>query len=463
MTPRRRARALLGIALAAGAAGVGCGEAPALVESVGATGMRVAAFDPVELSAFLAQRGIPPPAAPLAPMELGTATAFRGALDEIRRDPSAASYGRLGKIFHFLELYDQAQACYERAAETEPRQVLWRHYLGHVAASRHDLEQAERRFREALELDPTSVPSQMQLGMVLIGRDRPDEAHTVLERVAALDPAQPFAPTWLGFIELSQGRLLQAEQWLVRAVAARPDDRHPHWLLAQVYGRTGDEERAALHRRHAGAGVRYPDPVPDPWVFDLRREADALEYLHVAAKTHYERRELPQAIEVMERIVARDPDVAWKERLAEAYSRAGRSDSARELIARAMAQAPDAAGPWLALAKVELHDSDPRAAVAAAQQALERDPEQAEVHRFLANALGSIGEFELGLAHADAALGLDPSSWIDHWQRGKLLFAVGRHAEARLALEAARASAPAGQDLSRLEQELGELARSAAE
>ncbi|MEB2286373.1 MAG: hypothetical protein B6D46_09245 [Polyangiaceae bacterium UTPRO1] len=141
-----------------------------------------------------------------------------------------------------------------------------------------------------------------------------------------------------------------------------------------------------------------------------------------------------------------DPDHAGAlDNLGLVLFRQRRYDEARRLFERALAADPKNAIAANNLGALELELGRPAAAIAPLERALASEPDlpKAVVHRNLAKALVGVGRTEEGLAHADAAVALDPADAEAENGRGAALLALGLPADAVPAFAAALRIDPA--------------------
>jgi arylsulfatase A-like enzyme/Tfp pilus assembly protein PilF len=172
--------------------------------------------------------------------------------------------------------------------------------LSSVALALGDARLAEESARSAVEIAPLLLAGHGRLGNALLMQARTAEAHAVFEGMLSLDPAAPAALTSLGMIAEWQGQVEEAARWYERAVEAASVEAP--WRLAAVY-----LERGQL------------------------AEADA-----VIARAD------PESFESATAVL----------RVALAEAAAGRSDAARERLARGVRAHPDDGELRLAYARL---------------------------------------------------------------------------------------------------------------
>jgi tetratricopeptide (TPR) repeat protein len=139
-----------------------------------------------------------------------------------------------------------ATAQLKRAVELAPQfSAAWNH-LGTIAYQTKRYEEAEGYFRKALEVDVEAYEPLVNLGGVLVTLERFEEAwnynlHAVLKR-----PTDALAQSQLGMTYFGLKRMELAEKYLLEAVRLDAGHfSHPQLMLAEIYLRRGQKEKAA--------------------------------------------------------------------------------------------------------------------------------------------------------------------------------------------------------------------------
>ncbi|MDR3511366.1 MAG: sulfotransferase [Caulobacteraceae bacterium] len=237
-----------------------------------------------------------------------------------------------------------------------------------------DPARAEALAREALAAAPGDLDAQLLLGSALRLQARLDDARAVLEPLAASPSA-----SWVALHELAQvlfalGRSRAATGPLARALALNPGLAGGWRLLGDIRLFSGEVAAAqAAYDRMLGAVLGDPR---------LRAPAAALA----------EGR--PEAAERdLRAILTRDPAaLAAAHLLGEALGRRGRLADAEALLARCVAQAPNAYLVRQSLALARFRAGKPVQALAELDRLLARDPRDNRCLMVKAAALAEIGD-----------------------------------------------------------------------
>jgi len=141
---------------------------------------------------------------------------------------------------------DGAVADFKRAVELAPRFAEAWNYLGTIAYQTRDYTQAEGCFRKALEADPKLYPPLVNLGGVLLNLSRFQEALPYNRYAALAQPNDALANSQLGMNYFYLGKVDLGQKYLTEAKRIDPAHfSHPQLLLAEIWLRRGDRTAAA--------------------------------------------------------------------------------------------------------------------------------------------------------------------------------------------------------------------------
>ncbi len=255
-------------------------------------------------------------------------------------------------------------------------------------------EEAEPCLREAAALVPHDVRWPYYLAQLYRDRGALVESATFFEQVLRIQPDDPTTLFWLGDIRLEQGRSEDAEPLFARALSLYPASLSARYGLAQT---------ALLEE-------------------DYRRAADLLE-----------------------EILARDPDIgAVHYPLGMAYRGLGNDAQAEEHLRRrenaeirpadplmaALDSLLDTAGTYETSGLAALDRQEWPAAIEQFRQGLDLDPDNPGLRHRLGTALFMIGDPDGALAEFQRVVRSTPDYFPSHYSIGVVLQETGRHAEA---------------------------------
>jgi Flp pilus assembly protein TadD len=152
-------------------------------------------------------------------------------------------------------------------------------------------ESALNAFRRAASLHPHAAEPLVNAGQALLVLDRPDEARIVYQRAFDLDPAAPPVAANLSRLLRVAGDREGARRVVDAAIEA--GSHHPG-----VY-RERAVDRALRGDREGALG---------DLLLALERDPESVDLLQLAARTAFELERFAQAAELLERVVALEPD-----------------------------------------------------------------------------------------------------------------------------------------------------------
>lgn len=228
-----------------------------------------------------------------SPPAIGTqskavAAHLAGKYADARREPrSAEVVGSLCVAYHADMFFDEADRCYTRAAELDPREWRWRYYRALIQFERGGGESLVDTLRGVVAQAPDFGPAWLRLGDALFKARQYDAARQAWERAnqirapeseqaaprhVAEVPLSAYADVGLARIALVEGDIGRARQILERVAADAPHFSSALRLLGDVYlslGRRAEAERVIYRANRLQPYAPYADPLVD----DLARES----------------------------------------------------------------------------------------------------------------------------------------------------------------------------------------------
>lgn len=163
-------------------------------------------------------------------------------------DDAAAHY-YLGLNAYTQRRFAPAVRAFERAVDIRPRSSENRSYLGRSYEAVGRVEDARRQYREAISLNRAgadrSADPPLLLGTLLYRQGRLADADRYLREALEYDPDSALARYWLGLLFESRRDWQSAIRELRHAARLQPEDHRPHYALARLYRRMGDQGLAA--------------------------------------------------------------------------------------------------------------------------------------------------------------------------------------------------------------------------
>lgn len=308
---------------------------------------------------------------------------------------SSEAWGKLAMNLDVHDLQAPAIHCYQQAASLDKSAFRWPYYCA-IAMQASGSPNALAWFDRSLALRPDYVPLLILYGRALHDAGEPERAVQMFRQALALDSTAAHARLGLAQLALARGEPENSREHAVQALAGNPRFREAYGLLAELYRRDGDHERAEQHLRLAR---RLPavTPLDDSLYVLLAQEGVSSRWYQSRGRAYLERGMPAQAAEQFRLALEIKPD-------AEAHNNLG--------------VALQAQGHY-------------EAAVAQHRQAIALNPKVAEAHNNLATALLELGRTEEALTPARAALALQPdlaaahlNLGTGHWRAGHLDSAI---------------------------------------
>jgi len=351
----------------------------------------------------------------------GDAAAAREACDRLL----AADADNVAALF-LTSLIDHEQGDHRaaidrlrRVLQLRPRYAEAHNNLGNALAAAGQLAQAESSFRQALRCKPQYAEALNNLGNALRDQGKLDDAIDAFQRAWQLRPDYAECHNNLGIALARQKKFGEAIQSYRRALALKPTFAEPQNNLGIVLAASGQAEKAVEAFR---------------WAIDLKPGyVDALANL---ALTLVDLGRLDEAIAAYRRAVALAPRAARLHNglgiaLAKRGERDGEKEGERDTENDSLAPSgPLSVSPSLPLSFLN-------EAIAAFRSAIEVDPNFAEAHNNLGNALRELGRLAEAEEHLRQALTLKADYAEAHNNLGVVLVKARRLPEALAAYERA--------------------------
>lgn len=382
----------------------------------------------------------PPPAEPVWPEELQTriararerAAGLRGA---------AAALGELSRLYHANGFLREAMQCYATLEQLEPAEPRWRHRHATLLAGLGEAEPALARWEQVRTLAPDYLPAQLKLGDLLLKTNQPERAAAVFEKVLQRQADHPHALLGLARIDLEAGRWAEARTRL-ETVVAKTNYALGYDLIVTVYEHFGDNARALEIRGRAKASGAYRE-VADPWLDELIDGCFDVYRLSLEAGLASRSGDPATARRLLERAVALAPDeVAARFQLAGVLAELRDGAGARRELERCTTVAPGFADAWAHWAAALQQAGDTAGAQRVVAAGLRQCPESAGLHVMRARQLRDAGRATEAVAVFEAAIRLRPNEAEAYLELATTLFRLERVPEGLKRLEEALAAEP---------------------
>lgn len=391
------------------------------------------------------------------------ATATKEIQKSIDLDPSRpGSYLMLALLQMRLDLPDQAEINFNKAAEMDPKALKPQLALGEFYQSRNRFPDAERLFRHAIQISPKDPEPRTALVRLLLQENNTNEAEAFLKQSKADLYDIPEGYRMLGdfyfaigdinksineyssvchdhprdlrakknFIQLLilKNRLQEASNLNNEILKGSPHDVDALLYKGQIQVHENnaaaalDSFQAALRNDPDNAVAHYQLGLAYVQVHDLRRaESEWQEAVglrpaltsaqRALASLEIDRGEIESALQRAEQMIAADPystDGFLLKAMAES-ARQKYEDAQRD-AEQAMKWAPQSPAPFIQLGNIQLAQKHFPEAQGFYQQALDRDSGSAEALSGLMNTYFARKQFDLAIAAANAQIAKAPNN-----------------------------------------------------
>jgi tetratricopeptide (TPR) repeat protein len=396
-----------------------------------------------------------PPAVADEQLEPAVRAAIAEARSAVQQSPRrAATWGRLGMVLLAHGFPAEAEGCFVRAEQLDPREPRWPYYLGAVR-SLNDTETAIPPWQRAVELlgDEADGP-RLRLARALQEQGHADQARSHYQHLLERRPSHAAAHLGLARLAYEEGNWSDILAHLEHCAASLSCRKAAHTMLVEVYQRLGDQKAVDQELRLL-ATLPEDQAWPNPYSEELTRlRVDQRSRLKQATRLLDQNR-LDEAIAGLRRLVREFPDMdaAWRA-LGFALFEQGDEVGAAKALQKALQLAPDSAEAQYYMGCVELNQRKPVMAAAYFRRATELKPDYALAHYNLGQCLKLQGDRADAIAAFRTAVDCRPYLAEAHRNLGELLAQEGRKAEALDQLRQAVALNPADAEARKLLQQL---------
>ena len=335
--------------------------------------------------------------------------------------------GRLGKLYQANAYVDHAAKSYEIAMELDTDDPHWPYYLAVLRQEKGETASVTALLQRTVELAPEYSPAWLRLGDNQFKQGQRVAARESYERRLELSPGDPHAHLGLARIELAVSRWETAEGHLEQAVETDPSFDPAHRLLASVHEHYGRRQQMTDALARADAASRFA-PALDPWVDELLDECFDLGWLlfQVSRYAYADGGRVAQTLfdRALE-LDRNDPEIYL------VFGQYARSPAeARQAYETAVSLDPENAEAHARLGEALLMGNMRADAEPVLRKAMALDRNLASPYRNLGLAAAMAGRFDEAIAYVEQALARQPESIGAHYSLASILRAAGRTEEA---------------------------------
>lgn len=242
-----------------------------------------------------------------------------------RADPSPfEKLMKAGQILMDAGSFAKAAEEYDRALEISPNSARARHALGEAYLKGGDLARAEKTLAEAVRINPQFLKAYESLGELYTALGDQDKALAFLEKAGRISPYNPERQVKLGKLYMEKGDKDKADQSFQLALKNAAHDPGLHTEIGEVYLAAGDDSKAAaafsssidiIENVHVynrlGIALRKKGEFEEAlkvYQRALKLEPENEGLLYNLGRLYYERGMSRDAVNILKRALAHDPE-----------------------------------------------------------------------------------------------------------------------------------------------------------
>jgi len=327
---------------------------------------------------------------------------------------AAEAWSLLGIINGQLGSFDEAEKCFQKFVELQPRLAEGYFNLAKTQTTLQRLQQAEKNYQQAIKLKPSFAQAYNNLGTLQAGLNKAVEAEQNLRQALSIQPDTPNTYRNLGILMQHQGRIEEAEQAYHQAITLQPN----------FVGALEDLANLLLQlQRHEDAESCLLKAIQAQ-----PANANSLTKL---GKIYFLRQEYSKASEYFNQALNHNPNhVEAHIDLAAIKEKTGELDSALEHYRKALTLAPDNMRAHNNLSIILCLMGAHQDALTAANTALRLNPSSPEAYNNQANALYRLGRLEEAATALKQALHYRPDDAESHSNLARVLLLQGKTKQA---------------------------------
>ena len=430
MNARRRRAALCILLLALATAACSSGSS----SSVPATSTAAPALQPVALPELAAAE------AGVRSQLQESYAALQKAMAAHASDADLAhAYGGYAMLLHGAEYLDAALPAYLNAAALQPSDARWPYYLGLLYKAKGQSDEAVAAFQRALAIAPDDLTTMIRLAQLEIDLGRLDVAEPVLTKARAIAPRSVPVLAALGQVALARHQYDVAVKNFEAALSIDPGALSLHAPLANAYRGLG---KTAVADAHMKQWRNTELPVSDARQDQLQAQLQSGLSFELRGLTAMRAQDWNGAAAAFREGLKVAPEGSVASRslhhklgtsLYMAGDPAGAVREFRAVLRTAPSDRPDesAAKANYSLGVLMMSGGRFADAVTFLTDAVKSQPNYAEAHQVLADALRRLGRFEPAAAHYREVIRIDPSSAEARFGYAVALVRLGRYRDAR--------------------------------
>jgi tetratricopeptide (TPR) repeat protein len=352
-------------------------------------------------------------------------------------DTALEGVTELGRLYHANGFTSEAEACWQFLRHEQPAEPRWNYYLADVNRSRSDYPAMSACLEQTLAIDPRYAPARLQLASLQFKSGDLENAERNYQRVVEDSSKNPHARLGLIRVALQANRKDEARSRLEGLLKDNPHFSTAHNLYAELLAAAGDAAGSSKHRWLGRETLRYRE-AKDPWMDELQRWCYDYDRLCVLGTVEFQSDQHDRAQSYFDRAIAIEPGKPQAyELLSSVHFKRNEVERARDLLEGALPRLTDRTSPrfFISLSLAYRLLQRPDEAIRVVQTGLEHAGPQSELLGELGMALADAGKHKEAVAVWQDALAKNPGDANTNYNLARSFLALRQLDEALDALD----------------------------
>jgi len=343
----------------------------------------------------------------LTGIEIQVVEKLRTLRQEVVKNPD--SHDNWGKYAMNLDVHDfkqEAIICYKQAAELSTSEFRWPYFTA-IIYSEMGASEALIWFEHSSKIKPEYAPLHVLHGRALYDAGLEEPAMNAYLRAINIDSTASHAYLGIAKIYFYQMDIESSRTHLEKALKFNPQNGEAYALLAQVYRRLGDPEKAekALQLKDRLPKVT---PFPDPVYGEIVREGISAAWYQERGQSYMKKGLYEDAIQEFQSVLKLRPDAEDHNNLGLSFQRIGKYDQAILHLRESIALNPQKIEANINLATALFESGQVNEAIAYMKRAQRMDPDFRNISLMLGTIYMRSGHTKNAITEYESGLIKDP-------------------------------------------------------
>jgi tetratricopeptide (TPR) repeat protein len=343
----------------------------------------------------------------LTGIEIQVVEKLRTLRQEVVNNPG--SHDNWGKYAMNLDIHDfkqEAAICYKQAAELSPSEFRWPYFTA-IIYSEMGSQEAFTWFERSSKIKSDYAPLYVLYGRALYDAGLQEEAMNAFLHAIEIDSTYSHAYLGVAKILYYQMNIESSQIYLEKALKFNPQNGEAYALLAQVYRRLGEPDKAdeALKMKKALPKVT---PIPDLVYGELILEGISAAWYQERGQSYMKKGLYKEAIQEYKSVLKLRPDAEDHNNLGLSFQKIGKYDLAILHFRQSVALNPQKIEANINLATALFEAGHVDEATAFMKKAQRMDPDFPNISLMLGTIYMQSGQTKSAITEYDGGLAKDP-------------------------------------------------------